>query len=115
MSRFFFAACPVVRVSEGSLFCGFVAGLGELIQLTTDDALKPFVIQVCACVCARSRVRCCAVRCAATLQLQITGPLIRVIGDRFPWQVKAAILKTLTLMITKARPLGIGLTLPLRR
>jgi hypothetical protein len=103
----------VVRVSEGSLFCVFVAGLGELIQLTTDDALKPFVIQVCVCV--RSRVRCGAVRCVATLQLQITGPLIRVIGDRFPWQVKAAILKTLTLMITKARPLGIGLTLPLRR
>jgi hypothetical protein len=48
--------------------------------------------------------------------LQITGPLIRVIGDRFPWQVKAAILKTLTLMITKARPpVGIDLTLPLRR
>ncbi len=47
--------------------------------------------------------------------MQITGPLIRVIGDRFPWQVKAAILKTLTLMITKARPLGIDLTLPLRR
>ena len=65
------------------------------------------------CVC--SRVRCGAGRCVATLQLQITGPLIRVIGDRFPWQVKAAILKTLTLMITKARPFGIDLTLPLRR
>ena len=66
-------------------------------------------------VCVRCCVRSCGVRCVATLQLQITGPLIRVIGDRFPWQVKAAILKTLTLMITKARPLGIDLTLPLRR
>lgn len=30
---------------------------------------------------------------------QITGPLIRIIGDRFPWQIKAAILKTLGLLI----------------
>ena len=31
--------------------------------------------------------------------VQITGPLIRIIGDRFPWQIKAAILKTLGLLI----------------
>ena len=30
---------------------------------------------------------------------QITGPLIRIIGDRFPWQIKAAILHTLGLLI----------------
>ena len=45
-------------------------GIGELCQLTSEDGLKPFVIQM-------------------------TGPLIRVIGDRFTWQVKAAILNTL--------------------
>lgn len=28
-------------------------------------------------------------------------PLIRILGDRFPWQVKSAILSTLTIIITK--------------
>ncbi|KAL4444093.1 hypothetical protein ABPG75_011830 [Micractinium tetrahymenae] len=56
-------------------------GLGELVEVTGEDALKPYVVQ-------------------------ITGPLIRIIGDRFPWQIKAAILKTLGLLISKA---GAGL------
>ncbi|KAH7543347.1 hypothetical protein FEM48_Zijuj02G0174600 [Ziziphus jujuba var. spinosa] len=51
-------------------------GLGELIEVTSEKSLKEFVIQ-------------------------ITGPLIRIIGDRFPWQVKSAILATLTIMIRK--------------
>ncbi|THG08932.1 protein ILITYHIA [Camellia sinensis] len=51
-------------------------GLGELIEVTSEQALKEFVIS-------------------------ITGPLIRIIGDRFPWQVKSAILSTLTIMIRK--------------
>ncbi|KAH9605749.1 hypothetical protein KSS87_010195 [Heliosperma pusillum] len=51
-------------------------GLGELIEVTSEQALKEFVIP-------------------------ITGPLIRIIGDRFPWQVKSAILSTLTIMIKK--------------
>ena len=34
------------------------------------------------------------------------GPLIRIIGDRFPWQIKAAILVTLGGLIAKA---GLGL------
>lgn len=34
--------------------------------------------------------------------VQITGPLIRIIGDRFPWQIKFAILSTLGLLIEKA-------------
>ena len=34
------------------------------MEVTGADALKPFVIQ-------------------------ITGPLIRVVGDKFPWQVRA--------------------------
>ncbi|KAJ0080466.1 hypothetical protein Patl1_23083 [Pistacia atlantica] len=51
-------------------------GLGELIEVTSEPALKEFVIP-------------------------ITGPLIRIIGDRFPWQVKSAILSTLTIIIRK--------------
>jgi hypothetical protein len=52
-------------------------GLGELVEATGEEALKPFVVQ-------------------------ITGPLIRIIGDRFPWQTKAAILHTLGLMVARA-------------
>ncbi|XP_021281649.1 protein ILITYHIA isoform X2 [Herrania umbratica] len=51
-------------------------GLGELIEVTSEQSLKEFVIP-------------------------ITGPLIRIIGDRFPWQVKSAILSTLSIMIRK--------------
>ncbi|CAL5383747.1 unnamed protein product [Camellia sinensis] len=51
-------------------------GLGELIKVTSEQALKEFVIS-------------------------ITGPLIRIIGDQFPWQVKSTILSTLTIMIRK--------------
>jgi hypothetical protein len=51
-------------------------GLGDLVEMTSTDTLKPFVIQ-------------------------ITGPLIRIIGDKFAWQVKAAILSTLAVMIRK--------------
>ncbi|KAG9447741.1 hypothetical protein H6P81_013869 [Aristolochia fimbriata] len=51
-------------------------GLGELIQVTSEQVLKEFVVK-------------------------ITGPLIRIIGDRFPWQVKSAVLSTLCIMISK--------------
>ncbi|KAG0169361.1 translational activator of GCN4 [Apophysomyces sp. BC1015] len=51
-------------------------GVGELIDRTSSDALKPFVTQ-------------------------ITGPLIRIIGDRYPPQVKTAILQTLSLLLAK--------------
>ncbi|XP_039048926.1 protein ILITYHIA-like [Hibiscus syriacus] len=51
-------------------------GLGELIEVTSEQSLKQFVIP-------------------------ITGPLIRIIGDCFPWQVKSAILSTLSIMIRK--------------
>jgi len=61
-------------------------GIGELIQRTSAESLKPFVTQ-------------------------ITGPLIRVIGDRFPWQVKAAILKTLNILLAKV-PMNLKPFLP---
>ncbi|KAG6736333.1 hypothetical protein POTOM_060921 [Populus tomentosa] len=51
-------------------------GLGELIEVTSEKALMDFVIP-------------------------ITGPLIRIIGDRFPWQVKSATLSTLSILIRK--------------
>ncbi|CAG8475625.1 4963_t:CDS:10 [Paraglomus occultum] len=51
-------------------------GIGDLIQRTAAEALRPFVTQ-------------------------ITGPLIRIIGERYPPQVKAAILQTLSLLLTK--------------
>jgi hypothetical protein len=54
-------------------------GLGELVSLTTEEGLKPFTVA-------------------------ITGPLIRIIGDRFPGTIKAAILVTLGLLIEKAGP-----------
>jgi hypothetical protein len=50
--------------------------LGKLVRLTPLDTLKPFVIQ-------------------------ITGPLIRVIGDRFNPNVKSAILQTLGQLLQK--------------
>ena len=48
--------------------------LGEMIEVTSFAALKPSAVK-------------------------ITGPLIRIIGDRFPWQVKSAITMTLSIMI----------------
>ncbi|XP_073011814.1 protein ILITYHIA isoform X1 [Typha latifolia] len=51
-------------------------GLGELIDLTSEKTLREFVVP-------------------------ITGPLIRIIGDRYPWQVKTAILSTLSIIISK--------------
>ena len=50
--------------------------LGELIQKTSAEALKPSVVN-------------------------ITGPLIRILGDRFAWGVKTAVLETLTLLLSK--------------
>ncbi|ESO82427.1 hypothetical protein LOTGIDRAFT_223326 [Lottia gigantea] len=51
-------------------------GLGEIITLSTAEALKPSVIN-------------------------ITGPLIRILGDRFTANVKVALLETLNLLLEK--------------
>ncbi|XP_029194337.2 eIF-2-alpha kinase activator GCN1-like [Acropora millepora] len=51
-------------------------GLGEVINLTSAAALRPFVVN-------------------------ITGPLIRILGDRFTWNVKVAVLETLGLLLGK--------------
>ena len=52
--------------------------LGEVVALTTPEALKPAL-------------------------LNVTGPLIRIFGDRFNWNVKVAILDTLALLLKKVR------------
>eukprot|EP00698_Gefionella_okellyi_P016583 TRINITY_DN4753_c0_g1_i1.p1 TRINITY_DN4753_c0_g1~~TRINITY_DN4753_c0_g1_i1.p1 ORF type:complete len:2587 (+),score=586.43 TRINITY_DN4753_c0_g1_i1:38-7798(+) len=52
-------------------------GLGDLISMTSAEALKPFVVQM-------------------------TGPLIRVVGEKFSWKVKSAILQTLCSIIDQA-------------
>ncbi|EDO39308.1 predicted protein [Nematostella vectensis] len=51
-------------------------GLGEVISLTSAAALRPSVVN-------------------------ITGPLIRILGDRFSWNVKVAVLQTLGLLLGK--------------
>eukprot|EP00475_Leptophrys_vorax_P021186 TRINITY_DN2891_c0_g1_i1.p1 TRINITY_DN2891_c0_g1~~TRINITY_DN2891_c0_g1_i1.p1 ORF type:complete len:1007 (+),score=320.38 TRINITY_DN2891_c0_g1_i1:150-3023(+) len=54
-------------------------GIEELVKLSTPESLKPFVIK-------------------------ITGPLIRIVGDRFNEGVKAAILNALRALLVKAAP-----------
>ncbi|KAL7689426.1 putative armadillo-like helical, translational activator Gcn1, TOG domain-containing protein [Plasmopara halstedii] len=52
------------------------AGLGELVGLSSAPALRPYL-------------------------MKLTGSLIRIAGDRFPGHVKAAILRTLEIVLTK--------------
>lgn len=52
--------------------------LGEVIRLTSAGALQPSVVHV-------------------------TGPLIRILGDRFNAAVKAAVLETLAELLSKVR------------
>lgn len=50
--------------------------LGEVINLTSAEAIQPSVVH-------------------------ITGPLIRILGDRFNASVKAAVLETLADLLSK--------------
>jgi HEAT repeat protein len=52
------------------------AGLGELVMLSSAASLRPYLIK-------------------------LTGPLIRIAGDRFPGHIKAAILNTLEIILGK--------------
>ncbi len=58
-------------------------GLGEIIKHTTPDALKSSVVH-------------------------ITGPFIRVLGDRFSFNVKVAVLDTLGLLLGKVNDETMG-------
>nr|XP_018901965.1 PREDICTED: eIF-2-alpha kinase activator GCN1 [Bemisia tabaci] len=51
-------------------------GLSEVIRVTSAKALQPSVVQ-------------------------ITGPMIRILGDRFNWSVRAAVLETLAVLLAK--------------
>jgi len=51
-------------------------GMGELVDHTTEAALKPYVVK-------------------------ITGPLLRIVGDRFPGTVKKAIVETLRSLLIR--------------
>ena len=53
-------------------------GLGEVISVTSAEALKPSVVH-------------------------ITGPLIRILGDRFNAAIKTAVLDTLASLLSKAK------------
>jgi hypothetical protein len=52
------------------------SGIGDLVNWTSAEQLKPFLIKM-------------------------TGPLIRVVGDKWEGSVKAAILQTLRLLLDK--------------
>ena len=52
------------------------AGMGEVLAVSTDDAVKPFLMKV-------------------------TGPLIRVLGDRYQAPVKIETLRTILLLLNK--------------
>lgn len=74
---------PVLPVFQHGLIYGTVevressaAGLGEIIKVSTDVAIKPFLNK-------------------------IAGPLIRVVGDKFPAPVKIETLRTIILLISK--------------
>lgn len=54
--------------------------IADLTEMTEAKILTPFVIK-------------------------LTGPLIRVASERFPWQVKAAILRAMLRLLEKAAPL----------
>lgn len=54
--------------------------IAELIEMTSVASLKSFVVK-------------------------IAGPLIRVMSERFPWQIRAAILRAMTVLLEKCAPM----------
>lgn len=74
---------PMLNIYREGLLCGLVEqkevaalGLKELIERTSPDALKTSVVP-------------------------ITGPLIRVLGDRFAAQLKCAVIDALTALLAR--------------
>lgn len=78
---------PLLRIYQRGILYGdssarenAAASLGELIKLTSSEFFGPFAIK-------------------------ITGPLLRIVGDRNPSSVKVAIIETLGLILLKGGPL----------
>jgi len=67
----------ILQGSSAELRESSAEAIGDLVELTDEATLKPFVVQ-------------------------ITGPLIRIVGDRFPSQTKTAILRTMGILVDKA-------------
>lgn len=93
-------------------------GLGELIEVTSEKALREFVIPITGYAVwffsliisslpslvndAFKNTFLVLIKWKLDMIVHvISSPLIRIIGDRFPWQVKSAILSTLSIMIQK--------------
>ncbi|TQD73975.1 hypothetical protein C1H46_040492 [Malus baccata] len=93
-------------------------GLGELIEVTSEQALKEFVVPITGYIqltlfgfndlgqyCNVTETDICGMLTFHKSDWLLLDcncmPLIQIIGDRFPWQVKSAILSTLTIMIRK--------------
>lgn len=75
---------PVIMIYKEALLSGTpelkesaAIGLGEMIRLTDAASLKPKAVS------------------------NFTGPLIRILGDRYAFTVKTAVLSTLTLLLKK--------------
>ena len=67
----------ILQGSSAELRESSAEAIGDLVELTDEATLKPFVVQ-------------------------ITGPLIRIVGDRFPSNTKTAILRTMGILVDKA-------------
>lgn len=79
-------------------------GIGELIDVTSESSLKPFVVPITGYsihMTSELSLSILLTLVDTDVYLSLCSPLIRIIGDRFPWQVKSAILGTLGIMISK--------------
>ncbi|KAI2495124.1 HEAT repeat [Fragilaria crotonensis] len=71
---------PLLPIYQRGILYGSAAGLGELISYTSSKFL------------------------AGQLIIKITGPLLRIVGDRNPAEVKVAILRTLGMVLVEGGP-----------